>query len=59
MTVSVSATGSSQGTQTTTHPASDRVYFIEASFGDDSGNTEYNFGDDGVLVTDAQGRIVQ
>lgn len=59
MTVSISAAGGTQGAQTTTYPASDRVYFIEASFGDDSGNTEYNFGDDGVIVTSAQGRIVQ
>jgi hypothetical protein len=35
------------------------VYFIEASLGDDSGNSEYNYGDDGVLVTNADGRIVQ
>lgn len=59
ITVSVSAAGGTQGAQTTTYPASDRVYFIEASFGDDSGNTEYNFGDDGVIATNAQGRIVQ
>ena len=35
-----------------------RVYVIEASLGDDSGNTDYNLGDDGVIVTDAHGRIV-
>lgn len=59
ITVSVSATGSTQGAQTSTYPATDHVYFIEASFGDDSGNSEYNNGDDGVVVTDASGRIVQ
>ncbi len=59
ITVSVSATGSTQGAQTSTYPATDHVYFIEASFGDDSGNSEYNYGDDGISVTDASGRIVQ
>jgi len=53
------ATGSSQAAQTSTYPANDRVYFVEASFGDDSGNSEYNYGDDGVVVTDSSGRIVQ
>lgn len=36
-----------------------RVYVIEASFGDDSGNTDYNLGDDGLVVTDAKGGIIQ
>ena len=57
--VSVSASGSGQPGRTSTFPASDRVYFIEASLGDDSGNVEYNFGDDGLIVTDAQGHVVQ
>jgi hypothetical protein len=35
-----------------------RVYVIEASLGDDAANTDYNLGDDGVVVTDASGRIV-
>jgi hypothetical protein len=35
-----------------------RVYVVEASLGDDSGNLDYSLGDDGVVVTDAQGRIV-
>ena len=35
------------------------VYVIEATLGDDSGNTDFNLGDDGIVVTDAQGRIVQ
>jgi hypothetical protein len=35
------------------------VYVIEVALGDDSGNTDFNLGDDGVVVTDAQGRIVQ
>ena len=36
-----------------------RVYVIEASLGDDSGTSDYNLGDDGLVVTDGQGRIVQ
>jgi hypothetical protein len=36
-----------------------RVYIVEASLGDDSGNADYNLGDDGLVVTDAQGRIIQ
>jgi hypothetical protein len=35
-----------------------RVYVVEASLGDDSGNTDYNLGDDGLVVTDAQQRIL-
>jgi hypothetical protein len=35
------------------------VYVIEAALGDDSGNTDYNLGDDGLVVTDTHGRIVQ
>jgi len=36
-----------------------RVYVVEASMGDDSGASDYNLGDDGLVVTDAQGRIVE
>lgn len=36
-----------------------RVYVVEASLGDEAGGSDYNLGDDGVLVTDAHGRIVQ
>ncbi len=35
-----------------------RVYVVEATLGDDSGGSDYNLGDDGIVVTDAQGRIV-
>jgi hypothetical protein len=31
-----------------------RVYVVETSMGDDSGNTDYNLGDDGLVVTTAQ-----
>jgi hypothetical protein len=40
------------------YPLGARVYVIEASLGDDSGNSDYNLGDDGIIVTDADGRIV-
>jgi hypothetical protein len=36
-----------------------RVYIVEASLGDDSGNSDYSLGDDGLVVTDAQGRILR
>ena len=41
------------------YPTGTRVYVVEASLGDDSGNSDYNLGDDGIIVTDAHGRIVQ
>ena len=40
------------------YPGGTAVYVVEASMGDDSGSSEYNLGDDGIVVTDAQGRIV-
>src|SRR5215469_11564141 len=40
------------------YPLGTRVYVIEASLGDDSGNSDYNLGDDGIIVTDAHSRIV-
>jgi hypothetical protein len=35
------------------------VYVVEASMGDDSGNSDYSLGDDALVVTDTQGRILQ
>ena len=55
---SLSVVGSGQPAQRKTYPVTDHIYFIEASFGDDSGNAEYNFGDDGVVATDATGHVV-
>jgi hypothetical protein len=40
------------------YPTGARVYVVEASMGDDSGNSDYNLGDDGLIVTDAAGRVV-
>ncbi len=36
-----------------------RVYVVESTLGDDSGNTDYNLGDDALVVTDANGGIVR
>lgn len=52
-------TGGSQQPVRNTYPATDHIYFVEANLGDDSGDSEYNFGDDGVVVTDASGHVVQ
>lgn len=41
------------------YPGGARVYVVEATMGDEAGNADYNLGDDGVVVTDAHGRIVQ
>lgn len=41
------------------YPGGVRVYVIEATLGDDSGSLDYSLGDDGVVVTDAHGRIIQ
>jgi hypothetical protein len=41
------------------YPTGAKVWVIESSMGDDSGNTDFNLGDDGLIVTDAQGRILQ
>ena len=41
------------------YPDGARVYVVESSLGDDSGGSDYNLGDDGLVVTDAGGRILQ
>ena len=43
----------------TFYPAGAKVYVIEAALGDDSGNTDFNLGDDALVVTDSAGRIVR
>ncbi len=40
------------------YPGGAEVYVVEASMGDDSGSSDYNLGDDGLVVTDTHGRIV-
>ncbi len=56
----LSVIASVNGQQGSAHfyPLGVRVYIVEASLGDDSGNSDYNLGDDGIIVTDARGRIV-
>lgn len=58
VTFTLTVLGGSQAPITKTYPASDRIYFVEAAFGDDSQNAEYNFGDDGLVVTNASGHVV-
>jgi hypothetical protein len=58
ITVHVTVSGSSAA-QNSSYALGDRVYFVETTFGDDSGDSDYNLGDDGILVTDPNGRIVQ
>jgi hypothetical protein len=43
----------------TFYPTGAKVYIVEASMGDDSNNTDYNLGDDALIVTDAAGRILR
>lgn len=57
--VTLTVLGGGQRPQTKSYPSTDHIYFIEASFGDDSGSAEYNFSDDGVVVTDAAGHVVR
>ena len=40
------------------YPRGARVYVVEAALGDDSGSSDYNLGDDGLVVTDTQQRIL-
>jgi hypothetical protein len=58
ITVKVISTGSPTP-QSATYALGDKVYFIETTLGDDSGASDYNFGDDGIIVTNAAGRIVK
>ncbi len=57
--VSVSVPGSSSAPQTSTFQKGDSVYFVETSLGDDSGSSDYSMGDDGIIVTNSQGRIIE
>ena len=58
--LAVTAAARGQGPATShLYPGGVCVYVVEASLGDDSGNLDYSLGDDGVVVTDAQGRIIR
>lgn len=41
------------------YPDGARVYVVEASMGDDSGNSDYSLGDDGLVITDSKGRVIR
>ncbi|HUY61310.1 MAG TPA: hypothetical protein VMW49_05490 [Candidatus Dormibacteraeota bacterium] len=55
----LSLTGGGQPPARRTYASGDHLYFVEANFGDDSAGGEYNLGDDGILATTAQGRIIE
>lgn len=57
--ISLSAGPSGRSGIAHTYAGGARVYVVEGSMGDESGSSDYNLGDDGVVVTDAHGRIVQ
>ena len=57
--VSVTAGVSGQPGAAHAYAGGAKVYVVEASMGDEAGSSDYNLGDDGVVVTDAHGRIVQ
>ena len=40
------------------YPLGGKVYVLESNLGDDSADVDYNLGDDGLVVTTAQGHIV-
>ncbi len=50
--------GGSQPPIKKSYPITDHIYFVEANLGDDSGSAEYNYGDDGLIATDATGHVV-
>lgn len=36
-----------------------KVYVVDSSLGDEGGSVDYNLGDDGLVVTNAQGQVLQ
>lgn len=58
--ISVTAGANGQPAQAAhTYVNGAKVYVVESSLGDDSGGSDYNLGDDGLVVTNVQGRIIQ
>lgn len=57
--VVVTVSGSSQAAYTQTIDATDKVYFIEGQMGDDAPGSDVNYGDDGVIITNQKGYILQ
>jgi hypothetical protein len=57
--ITVKAGANGQPVAAHTYANGARVYVVESSLGDDSGGSDYNLGDDGLVVADATGRVVQ
>lgn len=57
--ITVKAAANGQPQNAHTYHGGTKVYVVETALGDESGNSDYNLGDDGLIVTDAGGRIVQ
>ncbi len=57
--ITVKAAANGQPVAAHTYPNGARVYVVESSLGDDSGGSDYNLGDNGLVVADATGRVVQ
>jgi|GEM_PF-4070631 len=57
--VTITIAGGGQTALTQVVPATDKVYFIEGSMNDDAPGSDVNGGDDGVIVTNAKGYILQ
>jgi len=51
--------GSGQTAAQKSYPSTDKIYFIDTTLGDDSGDADYSYGDDGLIATNASGHIVQ
>lgn len=56
--VNIALTGSTQPPVVKQYSSADRIYFIEANFGDDPTGSELNLGDDGIIATNSQGQII-
>jgi len=57
--LTIDVLGSGQAPVHQTYTAGDTIYFVEANLGDDTGSSEFNFGDDGVIATNPKGRIIE
>ncbi len=57
--INLVASGSGQSALQKVYPSSDKLYFVDTTLGDDSGGSDYSYGDDGLIATDSSGHIVQ
>ncbi len=58
ITVSAAQTGQSAGSPHL-YPTGAKVYMIDSNLGDEGGSVDYNVSDDGLIVTNAQGQMLQ